>query len=45
LGLLDQIIDRLYLSPEDRALARTPDMQGLGGAIAKSGETAGAAAP
>lgn len=31
LRLLDQIIDRLYLSPEDRALARTPDMQGLGG--------------
>jgi uncharacterized membrane protein len=31
LRLLDQAIDRLYLSPEDRALARTPDMQGLGG--------------
>ncbi len=31
LRLLDQTIDRLYLSPEDRALARTPDMQGLGG--------------
>jgi uncharacterized membrane protein len=33
LRLLDQIIERLYLSPEDRALARTPDMQGLGGTI------------
>ncbi len=31
LRLLDQAIDRLYLSPEDQALARTPDMQGLGG--------------
>lgn len=33
LRLLDEIIDRLYLSPEDRALARTLDMQGLGGGI------------
>ena len=31
LRLLDQAIDRFYLSPEDQALARTPDMQGLGG--------------
>jgi uncharacterized membrane protein len=39
LRLLDQIIDRLYLSPEERALARTPDMQGLGGgAIATTPE-------
>lgn len=30
LRLLDQAIDRLYFSPEDRELARTPDMQGLG---------------
>ncbi|MDI9847540.1 DUF2254 domain-containing protein [Rhodoblastus sp. 17X3] len=33
LELLDQSIERLYNSPEDRALARTPDMQGLGGAM------------
>jgi uncharacterized membrane protein len=32
LRLLDQAIDRFYLSPEDQALARTADMQGLGGA-------------
>jgi len=31
LRLLDQIIERLYLSPEDKALARKSDMQGLGG--------------
>ena len=31
LRLLDEAVERLYTSPEDRALARTPDMQGLGG--------------
>ncbi len=31
LRLLDQAIDRFYFSPEDQALARAPDMQGLGG--------------
>lgn len=32
LALLDRAIERLYPFPEDRALARTPDTQGLGGA-------------
>jgi uncharacterized membrane protein len=32
LDLLDQSIERLYLLPEDVALARIPDPQGLGGA-------------
>lgn len=32
LDLLDRAVDELYRFPEDRALARTPDMQGLGGA-------------
>ena len=31
LELLDRSIEQLYVLPEDRALARTPDMQGLGG--------------
>src|SRR5262249_61462810 len=31
LALLDRAIERLYASPEDMALARTPDAQGLGG--------------
>ena len=31
LRLLDEAVERLYTSPEDRALARTPDVQGLGG--------------
>ena len=31
LALLDQGIDRLYPLAEDRAMARIPDMQGLGG--------------
>jgi uncharacterized membrane protein len=31
LELLDRSIEQNYLFPEDRALARTPDMQGLGG--------------
>jgi len=31
LELLDQSIDRLYPPGEDRAMARVPDMQGLGG--------------
>jgi hypothetical protein len=30
LGLLDRIVDELYRYPEDRALARVPDPQGLG---------------
>ncbi len=29
--LLDRSIEKLYLLPEDLALARTPDSQGLGG--------------
>ena len=32
LALLDRAIERLYQFPEDRALARTADTQGLGGA-------------
>ena len=32
LALLDRAIERLYPLPEDRALARTPDTQGIGGA-------------
>lgn len=32
LGLLDRSIEKLYTLPEDLALARTPDAQGLGGA-------------
>jgi hypothetical protein len=32
LELLDRSIEQLYVFPEDRAMARTPDMQGLGGA-------------
>jgi hypothetical protein len=31
LALLDQGIDRSYPLAEDRAMARIPDMQGLGG--------------
>lgn len=31
-ALLDRAIEQLYLFPEDRTLARTPDTQGLGGA-------------
>lgn len=31
LELLDRSIEHLYVFPEDRALARTPDTQGLGG--------------
>jgi uncharacterized membrane protein len=31
LELLDRSIENLYVLPEDRALARTPDTQGLGG--------------
>ena len=31
LRLLDQTIERVYASAEERVLARTPDMQGLGG--------------
>ena len=32
LDLLDRTIERLYALPEDLALARIPDIQGLGGA-------------
>jgi uncharacterized membrane protein len=31
LGLLDHTLERLYVFPEDLALARVPDSQGLGG--------------
>jgi uncharacterized membrane protein len=33
LGLLDRVIDAQYAFPEDRAIARIPDSQGLGGAL------------
>jgi hypothetical protein len=32
LALLDRTLERLYALPEDLALARIPDPQGLGGA-------------
>jgi uncharacterized membrane protein len=32
LDLLDKMLERLHLVPEDLALAREPDLQGLGGA-------------
>ncbi|MBB3545247.1 MULTISPECIES: DUF2254 domain-containing protein [unclassified Rhizobium] len=32
LDLMDRMLERIYLMPEDLALARTPDSQGLGGA-------------
>ena len=32
LDLLDKMLERLYPIPEDLALAREPDLQGLGGA-------------
>ena len=31
LNLLDRMIEKLYVLPEDLALARIPDSQGLGG--------------
>ncbi len=31
LDLLDRTLDKLYVLPEDLALARIPDAQGLGG--------------
>jgi len=31
--LLDRMIDAVYVLPEDRALARVPDSQGLGGSV------------
>ncbi|HTO67667.1 MAG TPA: DUF2254 domain-containing protein [Bradyrhizobium sp.] len=31
MGLLDRMLEKLYTFPEDLALARTPDPQGLGG--------------
>ena len=34
LDLLDRTIERLYILPEDLALARVPDAQGLGGSLA-----------
>jgi len=33
LSLLDRAIDTSYAYPEDRALARIPDSQGLGGSL------------
>ena len=33
LDLLDRVIDGQYTFPEDRAIARIPDSQGLGGAL------------
>jgi len=30
-GLLDRMLEKLYVLPEDLALARIPDSQGLGG--------------
>ncbi len=35
LELLDRSIENLYVLPEDRALARTPDTQGLGGSSSR----------
>ena len=37
LDLLDQMLEKLYLLPEDLALARIPDSQGLGGSSAGNG--------
>lgn len=37
LGLLDQMLETLYVLPEDLALARIPDSQGLGGSSDKTG--------
>jgi hypothetical protein len=34
LELLDRMIEKLYVLPEDLALARIPDSQGLGGSSA-----------
>ncbi len=34
LDLLDRMIEKLYALPEDLALARIPDSQGLGGSTA-----------
>ena len=34
LDLLDRTVEELYRLPEDLALARVPDSQGLGGALA-----------
>jgi uncharacterized membrane protein len=31
LALLDRLVDEVYRNPEERALARVPDVQGLGG--------------
>ena len=42
LELLDRAIDASYANPEDRALARIPDSQGLGGAPALDRTAAGA---
>jgi hypothetical protein len=36
LELLDRMIEKLYLLPEDLALARIPDSQGLGGSTRMS---------
>ena len=37
--LLDQATEKLYSFPEDLALARTPDLQGLGGPSGTGSET------
>jgi uncharacterized membrane protein len=34
LDLLDRTVERIYILPEDLALARVPDVQGLGGSLA-----------
>jgi uncharacterized membrane protein len=34
LALLDSVLERIHLTPEDLAIARVPDSQGLGGASA-----------
>lgn len=39
LELLDRAIEGQYAFPEDRALARIPDPQGLGGVVGVQGET------
>jgi uncharacterized membrane protein len=41
LKLFDQSIDRFYVLPEERELARTPDKQGLGGSAGRQLEGLG----
>lgn len=38
LDLLDRMLERIYVFPEDLNLARTPDSQGLGGSERRSGK-------